>query len=133
MKKRIAVLDGNGALCAHVRNLLGEADVEFLPLQASSPETAALALAALRPLDALLFDCMGQNGLGLATAAQIRRDPDFTQLPLLASTALPLTPALSARFLANNLIYLRRPFTRSDLETLLFGAVHIEESIENFN
>jgi hypothetical protein len=133
MKKRIAVMDERGALCAHLRNLLDTGAVEFLPLPVKSVEEALQGLKALAPIDAVLFDCFGNNALCLAAAEFLRRETGFAHTPMIATTALPLTPALSARFLDSDLHYLKRPLTRSDLETLLFGALSLEESIENFH
>ena len=126
MKKQILIIDDDKWLSELVKKFLNFEKFEVDPVFNFSSQDDIIKQISGKKYDCVLIDYMLVSCNGIDLGKKMRTIPDYSTIPFILQTTLPLTPQLSHELLTINMTYLKKPFKKAELINTIFEALSVD-------
>jgi DNA-binding response OmpR family regulator len=126
MKKQILIIDDDKWLSELVKKFLNFEKFAVDPIFNFSSQDEILEQISGKKYDCILIDYMLVCCNGIDLGKKLRTITDYSTIPFILQTTLPLTPQLSHELLTIHMTYLKKPFKKAELINTIFEALSVD-------
>ncbi|MGD9200185.1 MAG: response regulator, partial [Chitinispirillia bacterium] len=126
MKKHILIIDDDRWLSELVKKFLSFEKFSVDPIFNFTSQDEIIEQISGKKYDCILIDYMLVCCNGIDLGKKLRKITDYSAIPFILQTTLPLTPQLSHELLTINMTYLKKPFKKAELINTIFEAMSVD-------